>query len=418
MIDDCIAGSKLPPIPAWLNTSSARRRTSQICGASDCHFHLAMACVVLRESGTVAAARPKSATFIARVRALSRFRRRQSRRCQALGCILSRPPVVNRMAGSSVSLLAIAEFFRNAGYRVAFIGVSAGGIGIRPFVKVDGQVFGAFDLYRIQGWHHIGHHSIRTDSLVPWIGAPLTLALRKCLPTIRPLLPTSIADLLSEYSRRVRNLSPASTSEVAFARGILRLLTPDRIFIDYFYLTKILETPEAVGRRSYVLTHQLFSERTRLDEQLSIRSEWRPVSEDEEMGALAKASTIIAFQEAEARTIRQWLPHHRIVTTPLAMPVRLGTTPQSPFRCLFVGSAKSSQRSGARVVSKERLAKDSKKSSRRNSSDMRRRLSDHRFAPTRRGGDWQSTGSDGGIFRGGPVLGSADRGRRPEGQAR
>ena len=174
---------------------------------------------------------------------------------------------------------------------------------------------------------------------MPWIGAPLTLALRKCLPTIRPLLPTSIADLLSEYSRRVRNLSPASTSEVAFARGILRLLTPDRIFIDYFYLTKILETPEAVGRRSYVLTHQLFSERTRLDEQLSIRSEWRPVSEDEEMGALAKASTIIAFQEAEARTIRQWLPHHRIVTTPLAMPVRLGTTPQSPFRCLFVGSA-------------------------------------------------------------------------------
>ena len=109
-----------------------------------------MACVVLRESGTVAAARPGilRRSLLACERSLG-FDADKVVDVRPWAVFLSRPPVVNRMAGSSVSLLAIAEFFRNAGYRVAFIGVSAGGIGIRPFVKVDGQVFGAFDLYRI-----------------------------------------------------------------------------------------------------------------------------------------------------------------------------------------------------------------------------------------------------------------------------
>jgi hypothetical protein len=253
--------------------------------------------------------------------------------------LLSRPPVVSRMSGGSVYLLSIAEFLRKSGYRVAFIGVSPDGIGIRPCALIDRKVLEAFDLYRIRGWHPIGRYWLRTDSLFPWIAAPLKLALRKCLPISRRLLPASIEARLNGYSRKVRNLSPASEAEVAFARHFLRFLSPDHIFVYYFCLTNILETPEAVGRHSYVLTHSLFSKRARFYDGTGILSQWSPVSEDVEMGALAKASTIVSIQEAEARTIRRCLPNHHVVTAPLAMSIRRGTKQQLSSRCLFVGAA-------------------------------------------------------------------------------
>jgi hypothetical protein len=167
----------------------------------------------------------------------------------------------------------------------------------------------------------------------------MKLLLRKGLPIVRRLLPATIEARLLGYSMRVRNLSPACGAEVAFARRYLQLLLPRLIFINYFNLTNILGAPEASGCRSFVLTHQLFSERTRLDDQKGIPSEWEPVREDEEMGALAKASTIVAIQEAEARVIRRYLPTSHVVTAPLATPIRRGTRPQLHNRCLFVGSA-------------------------------------------------------------------------------
>jgi hypothetical protein len=243
------------------------------------------------------------------------------------------------MAGSFVYLLSIAEFLRQSGYRVAFIGVSPDGIGIRPYVAIGSEVLKAFDIYQIRGWRGIGGHWLRSDSLLAWISGPMKFLLRKGLPIVQRVLPARIADRLRGYSRRVRNLSPASAAEVAFARHYLQLLSPRLIFINYFNLTNILETPEATGCRSFVLTIQLFSDRTRLDIHKGILSEWNPVCEDEEMGALAKASTIVAIQEAEARVIRRHLPASHVVTAPLAMPIRRGTRPQLPSRCLFVGSA-------------------------------------------------------------------------------
>jgi glycosyltransferase involved in cell wall biosynthesis len=243
------------------------------------------------------------------------------------------------MAGSFVYLLSIAEFLRQSGYRVAFIGVSPDGIGIRPYVTIDCEVLKAFDIYRIRGWHGIGEHWLRSDSPVAWISGPMKLLLRKGLPIVRRLLSATIEARLRGYSRRVRNLSPASAAEVVLAQRYLQLLLPRLIFINYFHLTNILELPEAIGCRSFVLTHQLFSERTRLDYQKGILSEWKPVREDEEMGALAKASTIVAIQEAEARVIRRYLPASHVVTAPLATPIRQGTRPQLHNHCLFVGSA-------------------------------------------------------------------------------
>jgi hypothetical protein len=134
-------------------------------------------------------------------------------------------------------------------------------------------------------------------------------------------------------------LSPASAAEVAFARRFLRSLSPDHIFINYFYLTNILESPETVGRRTYVLTHSLFSERSRFYDGRSFLSKWSPVREDMEMSALAKASTVVSIQEAEARTIRRCLPGHHVVVAPMAMSIRRGLRQQLSSRCLFVGAA-------------------------------------------------------------------------------
>jgi glycosyltransferase involved in cell wall biosynthesis len=243
------------------------------------------------------------------------------------------------MAGSFVYLLSIAEFLRHSGYRVAFIGVSPDGLGIRPYMTIDPEVLKAFDIYRIKGWHGIGGHWLRSDSPVAWISGPMKLLVRKGLPIVQGLLPATIERRLLGYSMRVRNLSPACEAEVAFARRYLQLLLPRLIFINYFNLTNILVTPEASGCRSFVLTHQLFSERTRLDDQKGVLSEWEPIRENEEMGALAKASTIVAIQEAEARVIRRHLPTSHVVTGPLSTPIRQGTRPQLHSRCLFVGSA-------------------------------------------------------------------------------
>jgi glycosyltransferase involved in cell wall biosynthesis len=246
------------------------------------------------------------------------------------------------MSGGSVYLLSIAEFLRKSGYRVAFIGVSPDGIGIRPYTQIDREVLRTFDLYRIQGWCSIGRYWLRVDSLLPWVVAPLKLALRKCRPISQRLLPASITARLHGYSQRVRDLSPASAAEVAFARRFLQILSPDHIFVYYFCLTNILETPEAVGRHSYVLTHSLFSERSRHyagNDETGIRSKWSPVCEDVEMGGLAKASTIVSIQEAETRTIRRCLPSHHVVTAPPAMSIRRGKKRQLSSRCLFVGAA-------------------------------------------------------------------------------
>lgn len=244
-------------------------------------------------------------------------------------CILTRQRIVGRTNGSSRYLLDIATYLAGQGAGVHLVVPSPITMGRLPFLKLSDDM-AIFSSIRFRGTVRIGRYIVACDPRI---------AVKSALGVVDRLL----------YRKGITARLMFSPAPYAIAQPLTR---KDQLFIaqaapsvgdvliaDYCFLTDAFPYALRPDARRLVIMHDLFSSRSEQFDSLKSSDSVASLSLAEEVQMLAAADTIVAIQRDEAEVLRQKLPDHEILVTPIAALPVTKPQPGNADVVLFVGSS-------------------------------------------------------------------------------
>ena len=287
------------------------------------------------QASRTVAANPRTIPLL-RLPIISRLRRLQPKSKSAHSgsdkrqvCILSRQRVVGRTNGSSVYLLDLAEAIANSKIDVHFLSPSPTTLGRWPYIALSDDL-SVFKTIRIRGTWRLGRYLISVDPRRFLRGAwavcdMMALKLGLTARSYSKKDPYSIAQPLTRRDK------------LYIARNARKI--GDFLIADYCFLTHALDYALRPDVGSMVIMHDRISSRGGQFEALKREDVEASLTEEQECHMLGCADSIVTIQWEEADFVRQRLPGHQVIVTPLAARAIEAPEPGDDDQILFVGSA-------------------------------------------------------------------------------
>ena len=231
--------------------------------------------------------------------------------------------------GASAYLLAIIDYFRQAGITVEWICINDSPSGGRTPWYVIGPRF--YGLARLSVWRNIqiGRLCVRPLPLYDWLYSIAAAIVR--------FLYRSIGGTRAREKRAAPRSHLPSAEAMRFAARKLQVCPPDALLANYIWVANVLDvaSPETL---KFIITHDVQHERTASFKGYNLDSQIETWDAGTEARLLEKAQVLLAIQGEEAVSLRRLAPACEVITVPFPVIPQECHTPQVTGRCLFVGS--------------------------------------------------------------------------------
>ena len=252
---------------------------------------------------------------------LARLTRRQPSPVGRRITLLSRQRIVGATNGSSVYLLSLCAFLKQAGFEIDLVSPSPAMFGRWPFLRLRPEM-SVFSSHRIRGAVKVGKFVVARD---PRIAMRAVAGLAGQLLDRAGVLGGGKLDRKAPHAVGV----PLTDDDRIFIAGATR--PSALLLVDYAFLTDAIPFALQPGTASAVVMHDLFSAQ---DAHSPLRLE-----QDAEITLLAQADAVITIQADETEIIKRHLPAGTsIILSPMAVDTVSAAQPGRSETLLFVGS--------------------------------------------------------------------------------